>query len=266
MKKKILAVTAIAIITSALYTPSQAGPLGEFKKAGRDVFGGVLAPAQQEALPPPTLRMGSTEQKQYDSANAYYGKTIVQGAAIGGLFGGIGCAIAGADEKVTALCAVGGGVIGGLLGREIAKKSKELIQDREKVDQSLVDARANRAAAMKLLAATEINIAYLEDQIIAYNAKFNAGTISQAQHRSEMTEAKRQLDDLNEGVETVKEQMDGQRKLFEKMEKRAKKSENPDVIAAGPAITKEKEDTESFIETEPVRVSARITVVQDQIG
>ena len=240
------------------------------QQVGEEVLRGVFGanqPQRQVQLPPATLRMDPTDQRRYDAANAAYEKTVVQGAVLGGVLGAVICKVAAdADEKVLLACGVGGAVLGGVLGDKVGKKSKELIQDREKVDSALADAKANRASAQELLDATNKNIAYLESQVKSYNTKYQAGTISHAQYQSEMQAARGHLDTLNEGVEKVNDQMKKQKKLFEKIEKHAGKSEDPDIIAVSGDITKEKEATIGFLEGETAVTASKITTVEGMLG
>lgn len=218
-------------------------------------------------LPPPTLRVDPVAQRQYQSADGAYTKTVVQGAVFGAIIGGVACKyVAKANDTETALCALAVGGIGAAIGNNIAKKNQELIKSRAKVDEALAEAKATRESAAQLLAATDKNVASLQSQVVALKAQRAKNQISQAQYESNMIAARQQAKSLNDSVSKVNDSLTKQRDAIADLEKQASSASNADVKKSVPAIHAQVEAHDGFLKTETAKSVARVKELETAIG
>ena len=222
---------------------------------------------QQSIGVKPTLRVSSAQANEYNNATNAYNKSVVQGAVLGAVIGGVGCKfLADTNDTQTALCTAVGGVLGGLAGNEVDKKNKGLIADRESVVKEIAAAENNRSAARRVLAATEANIADLEKQVAALEIKRTNGRISEQQYQANMIEARKISIEMANGVSKVKNDIEQQKRAFANLKKQASSAQDINVKATAPDIQKSIDADDRLLKEETVETANKVNEFSQSFG
>lgn len=283
MKKFGILVTVSFFALSACTTLEEAGSkVSDMANRGADAIGGVFSESwanavqegqltalanEQASLPASQLASDPEADAEYEAATSDYQKTVGQGAVLGGVLAGVGCALlTDANDTQTALCVAGGALLGGLVGESVAERNQALVEDRESVMEELEFAEANRAAAQRVLDATESKIAFLQEEVERLDARLAAGTITEEQYRSDMIQAKKESVALASNLNAIMKDIEAQGEVFEDLKIQTAASEDVNVRATTPLVEKEFADTTDLLEVEFVATQTQVAEFQEELG
>ncbi len=188
---------SVLIASMLLASPAHA-QLGDFlKKAKESITNSARAPEQQEERAEVDISRWKPPVDQTDKQrlNKNYKKTIVQGAAIGGILAGATAAIIGGDETVIAVAAIGGTALGGAIGKKYADKFEKMSKSKKRTEDQISALEANNVALGESLDGVTKNIDYIKSEIAILKTQLRRGAIEQATLDGFRSEALKDLED-----------------------------------------------------------------------
>lgn len=154
--------------------------LGGFLK---DIVDDTVEQALPEALQSGQQQTASTPfADKINSSNGNYEKTVVQGAAVGGTIGFIGCQLADCDATTTAGVTLLSTLIGAGVGDYVAKRNAEYATLQEAAQQELEYAKTRRAEAQNTINTANELIAYYEVALPKYRTQLAQRRITKVQY------------------------------------------------------------------------------------
>lgn len=176
----------------------------------------------------------------YNKKYKNYEKTVVQGAGLGAIAGGIAGYALGGSEEAVAIGAGVGALAGGAFGKHVADQSNSITKNRKKLEKGLKKSAKFRESTLEMLEITKNKITELETSIKDLESAYYAGSISTDELKIKVAAIESASKDLNANLAKDQERLKLKSEVWQAAETKAIMAEDPEVKAMVSQVQTEK--------------------------